>query len=108
MIVIGVDVHKQSLTAVAVDEAGRMLDQQTVSTAEGAPLVWAAALDAEDRLEARGEGVALPGVIVCKCLTVRRFFRFGPGRRVLSAIITLEVGWASPYICGTTAPFSPS
>jgi transposase len=50
MIVIGVDVHKQSLTAVAVDEAGRMLDQQTVSTAEGAPLVWAAALDAEDRL----------------------------------------------------------
>jgi hypothetical protein len=30
MIVIGVDVHKQSVTAVAVDEAGRMLDEQTV------------------------------------------------------------------------------
>jgi predicted NBD/HSP70 family sugar kinase len=29
MIVIGVDVHKQSLTAVAVDEAGRMLDERT-------------------------------------------------------------------------------
>ena len=27
MIVIGVDVHKHSLTAVAVDEAGRMLDE---------------------------------------------------------------------------------
>lgn len=30
MIVIGVDVHKHSLTAVAVDEAGRQLDQLTV------------------------------------------------------------------------------
>ena len=32
MIVIGVDVHKQSLTAVAVDEAGRMLDEPTVAS----------------------------------------------------------------------------
>ena len=31
MIVIGVDVHKQSVTAVAVDEAGRMLDERTIS-----------------------------------------------------------------------------
>jgi tRNA A37 threonylcarbamoyltransferase TsaD len=31
MIVIGVDVHKQSLTAVAVDEAGRMLDEKMVA-----------------------------------------------------------------------------
>ena len=31
MIVIGVDVHKRSLTAVAVDEAGRMLDERTVA-----------------------------------------------------------------------------
>jgi hypothetical protein len=31
MIVIGVDVHKQSVTAVAVDEAGRMLDEKTIS-----------------------------------------------------------------------------
>ena len=27
MIVIGLDVHKQSVTAVAVDEAGRPLDE---------------------------------------------------------------------------------
>ena len=33
MIVIGVDVHKQSVTAVAVDEAGRMLDERTVRSA---------------------------------------------------------------------------
>ena len=33
MIVIGVDVHKQSVTAVAVDEAGRMLDERTVASA---------------------------------------------------------------------------
>ena len=31
MIVIGVDVHKQSVTAVAVDEAGRTLDERTVA-----------------------------------------------------------------------------
>ena len=31
MIVIGVDVHKQSVTAVAVDEAGRLLDEKTVA-----------------------------------------------------------------------------
>jgi hypothetical protein len=30
MIVIGVDLHKHSLTAVAVDDAGRMLDELTV------------------------------------------------------------------------------
>jgi hypothetical protein len=33
MIVIGVDVHKQSLTAVAVDEAGRALAEMTVAAA---------------------------------------------------------------------------
>jgi hypothetical protein len=35
MIVIGVDVHKQSLTAVAVDEAGRSLAETTVAAANG-------------------------------------------------------------------------
>jgi hypothetical protein len=34
MIVIGVDVHKHSLTAVAVDEAGRMLAETTVAAAK--------------------------------------------------------------------------
>ena len=32
MIVIGVDVHKQSLTAVAVDEVGRAVAELTVGT----------------------------------------------------------------------------
>ena len=47
MIVIGVDVHKQSLTAVAVDEAGRMLDKRTVSGANDGLLAWAASLTDE-------------------------------------------------------------
>ena len=48
MIVVGVDVHKQSLTAVAVDEVGRPVADQTV--AEGQVLLdWAASLS-EERL----------------------------------------------------------
>jgi transposase len=47
MIVIGMDVHKHSLTAVAVDEAGRMLDEKTVAAAADELLVWAAELDSE-------------------------------------------------------------
>lgn len=35
MIVIGVDVHKHSLTAIAVDEARRTLDQRMVVAANG-------------------------------------------------------------------------
>jgi len=49
MIVIGVDVHKHSLTAVAVDEAARMLDEKTVVATNGDLLAWASALD-EERL----------------------------------------------------------
>jgi hypothetical protein len=45
MIVIGVDVHKQSLTAVAVDEAGRAL-AATASTACEL-LAWASSLSGE-------------------------------------------------------------
>ena len=41
MIVIGVDVHKHSLTAVAVDEAGRMLDEKTVAAVDGELVAWA-------------------------------------------------------------------
>ena len=37
MIVIGVDVHKHSLSAVAVDEVGRQLD--ALETADGEELV---------------------------------------------------------------------
>jgi transposase len=47
MIVIGVDVHKRSVTAVAVDEAGRMLDERTVPVGSEELLGWASALDAE-------------------------------------------------------------
>jgi transposase len=47
MIVIGVDVHKHSLTAVAVDEAGRMLDEMTVPAADDGLLAWAGELDRE-------------------------------------------------------------
>lgn len=41
MIVIGVDVHKQSVTAVAVDDAGRMLDERTVPVGSEELLGWA-------------------------------------------------------------------
>jgi transposase len=47
MIVIGVDVHKQSVTAVAVDESGRMLDERTVPVGSEELIGWASALDAE-------------------------------------------------------------
>jgi transposase len=47
MIVIGVDVHEHSLTAVAVDEAGRMLDEETVSAADEELVGWASGLGGE-------------------------------------------------------------
>jgi transposase len=47
MIVIGVDVHKQSVTAVAVDEAGRPLAEQAIPVGSDELLGWAAALDGE-------------------------------------------------------------
>ncbi len=47
MIVIGVDVHKQSVTAVAVGEAGRMLDEQTVVVGSDELIGWASTLAAE-------------------------------------------------------------
>src|SRR5215208_2483249 len=47
MIVIGVDVHKHSLTAVAVDEAGRMLDERTVAGANDGLLAWASSVSDE-------------------------------------------------------------
>jgi transposase len=47
MIVIGVDVHKHSLTAVAVDEAGRMLDEKTVAAADDEFVAWASGLGGE-------------------------------------------------------------
>ena len=43
MIVAGVDVHKQSLTAVAVDEVGRSVAEQTVGSAKEL-VSWSASL----------------------------------------------------------------
>jgi transposase len=47
MIVIGLDVHKQTVTAVAVDAAGRPLDEQTIVVGSNALLGWASALGGE-------------------------------------------------------------
>jgi len=47
MIVIGLDVHKQSVTAVAVDEAGRPLEEKVILVGSSELLEWAAALDTE-------------------------------------------------------------
>ena len=47
MIVIGLDVHKHSLTAVAVDEAGRPLGEKVVPVGSVELLGWASALSGE-------------------------------------------------------------
>lgn len=47
MIVIGLDVHKQSVTAVAVDEAGRPLAEKVIGVGSEELLDWGAALDGE-------------------------------------------------------------
>ena len=47
MIVIGLDVHKQSVTAVAVDEAGRPLEERVVLVGSDELVGWASALSAE-------------------------------------------------------------
>jgi transposase len=47
MIVIGLDVHKQSVTAVAVDEAGRPLAEKVIAVGSSELLGWAGALDGE-------------------------------------------------------------
>jgi transposase len=47
MIVIGVDVHKHSLTAAAVDQAGRLLAERTLAATETGLVAWAVALSSE-------------------------------------------------------------
>ena len=47
MIVIGLDVHKHSVTAVAVDEAGRPLDEETIPVGSDGLVGWAAVLGSE-------------------------------------------------------------
>ena len=47
MIVVGLDVHKHSLTAVAVDPLGRAVAEQTSAARGEAVVEWARALDDE-------------------------------------------------------------
>jgi hypothetical protein len=47
MIVIGLDVHKQSVTAVAVDEAGRPLGETVIPVGSDELLAWAVGSTAE-------------------------------------------------------------
>src|SRR5438477_119365 len=61
MIVIGVDVHKQSLTAVAVDEVGRAVAELTVATS-GELVAWSASL-APERLWAVEDCRQLTGAL---------------------------------------------
>src|SRR5690242_14297673 len=49
MIVIGVDVHKHTLTAVAVDEVGRPLGERTCAVDDGV-IPWAQSLGESERL----------------------------------------------------------
>jgi len=46
MIVTGLDVHRQSVIAVAVDEAGRPLSEKVIPVGSDELLDWAGALDA--------------------------------------------------------------
>ena len=54
IIVIGVDVHKESVTAVAVDEAGRPLGEQTVLVGSDELVEWAATAPQEGIRQVRG------------------------------------------------------
>jgi transposase len=47
MIVIGLDVHKQSVTAVAVDEAGRPLKEKVIPVGSDELIAWASSLAVE-------------------------------------------------------------
>ena len=47
MIVIGLDVHKQSLTAVAVDQAGRPRAEKLIAVGGDELLGWGVSLDVE-------------------------------------------------------------
>jgi len=47
MIVIGLDVHKQSVTTVAIDGAGRPSAEKTIPVGSDDLLGWAAELDGE-------------------------------------------------------------
>ena len=70
MIVIGLDVHKQTVTAVAVDESGRPLGEKLFPVGSDELLEWAAALDGE-RLWAVEDCRQLTGWLERQLLAVR-------------------------------------
>jgi hypothetical protein len=61
MIVIGLDVHKQSVTAVAVDEAGRPLEEKAIRVGSDELLGWAGALDEPRAPSSRRNAGRSPG-----------------------------------------------
>jgi transposase len=69
MIVIGLDVHKQSVTAVAVDDAGRPLEEKAIRVGSDELLGWAAKLD-EERLWAVEDCRQLTGWLEQQLLSV--------------------------------------
>jgi len=69
MIVIGLDVHKQSVAAVAVDEAGRPLAEKAIVVGSDELLGWAARLDAQ-RLWAAEDCRRLTGWLERQLLSV--------------------------------------
>jgi transposase len=69
MIVLGLDVHKQSVTAVAVDEAGRPLQEKLIPVGSEELLGWAAGLD-EQRLWAVEDCRQLTGWLERQLLSV--------------------------------------
>src|SRR5207302_7439410 len=108
MIVIGLDVHKQSVTAVAVDEAGPPLAERVIPVGSDVLLDWAAALDAESAVGGRGLPPADP---LARTATTPRRRRAGAGAaetdraRAAGRPDTRQVG---PDRCARDRPRSPA
>src|SRR5438552_17340159 len=99
MIVIGLDVHKQSVTAVAVDGAGRPLAEKAIVVGSDELLGWAARLDAQ-RLWAVEDCRQLTGWLERQLLSVgERLLRVPPkadGARAARWQDARQVGPARP------------
>ena len=94
MIVIGVDVHKQSLTAVAVDEAGRALAEVTV--AAGPELLgWSASL-APERLWALEDCRQLTHLLERQLLRAGRAAGAGAAEADRAGATRRKDAWQSP------------
>jgi transposase len=100
MIVIGLDVHKQSVTAVAVDGAGRPLQEKLVRVGSEELLDWAAALDVE-RLWAVEDCRQLTGWLERQLLSVgEELVRVPPKLTVPERRAGRTRGkWVCPILC---------